>query len=160
MVIAARRTCLGADSPSRWVAISLNAYGQIYLDGIARPLGVPEPEPEAQEAMGQLVSDGPSTVKLTRAADHRWSSCAMRPVRCPTVPSPRSVTAGAMGTASSGTSMEPGLAGWRVRGGETRPGQHGFDGRDRSLVGLLGDGARGEERLAVDPEMDKAAGGH
>lgn len=33
----------------------------------------------------------------------------MRPVLCPTVPSPRSVTAGAMGTASSGTSIEPGL---------------------------------------------------
>ena len=37
--------------------------------------------------------------------------------------------------------------------------------RQELLVGLLGHGglghgARGEERLAVDPEMDKAAGGH
>ena len=72
-------TCLGADSPGRWVAIGLNTDGQIHLDEIARLLGVPEPEPEpeAWEAMGPLVSDGPSTVQLISAADHRWSSCAM-----------------------------------------------------------------------------------
>jgi len=55
------------------------------------------------------------------------------------------------------------------RGDSTRPARIRWP-RQELLVGLLGhgalghgglgDGARGEERLAVGPEMDKAAGGH
>jgi len=145
------------------VAIGLNTNGQIHLDEMARQWARAQP----REAMGPLVYDGPSTVQLISAADHRWSCvkrhatsslsyCAVTAFRhrgCDGHCQFRHVD----GTRSAGMKCPR-------RGDSTRPARIRWP-RQELLVGLLGHGglghgARGEKRLAVDPEMDKAAGRH
>jgi N12 class adenine-specific DNA methylase len=65
-VILPRAPRLGADNPDDALAICLDDHGAVVLPEIARLLGVDEPE--ARNALGELVYDEPGTGRLVEAA--------------------------------------------------------------------------------------------